>query len=76
MKKNSITQAAGAKSWPFLNEKANDAYETLKERLVLQDECGDTLWDELLALQDAILYSKNYIENGGECNSSDKINSK
>jgi len=71
VKKSSLSKAERIKD--LLNDKATDADKTLKEGVVMQDECGDTLWDDVLAQQDTVSHDKTNIENEGGDNSGENI---
>ncbi len=57
----------------LLNVKATDADETSKEEIVMQDECGDTLWDAVLKQEEKNLLSKSTASNVQPGNHHDKI---
>lgn len=47
-----------------INEKLNDADGSEKEKVVIPDECGDTMWDEVLDQDKKNLPAKESKENG------------
>lgn len=47
----------------FITKKAsNDANESNGEKIVLNDECGDSLWDAVLAQENMALHTKDSAE--------------
>jgi hypothetical protein len=52
MKKRSLSKETQVKALSLLNGKAKDADEILEKGFFLRDECGDTLWDDVLAQRD------------------------
>ena len=53
----------------LINKKLNDPNDPAEEKIVLPDECGDTLWDEVMEKNEKVLPVKDSIENENLTNS-------
>ena len=56
-----------------INEKLNDTNGFKKEKIVIPDECGDTLWDDVLDQDKKTITAKDSEENGSSHNDSNDL---
>ena len=57
----------------LINEKESTSEEAAETKVVITDECGDTLWDDILKHEEKNLLQKISERNGQSFNDEDKI---